>query len=435
MDALVLLVGEFLAPLAAVAHGLLIVPAAVCLELACEAVFLVLALAGRRRAAPGAVAPAPSRAPAWLRRARLAVAAVVGLAILVPAVLQLFFFEASLRWVLGRVHARTGIETTFASASGNLFIGRVTLTGLTVRRTGNDISDFELRADGVDAELDVGSLRVEPVRVDSLRVARLRGAYECVGKVGRIGARPPFVIGRFLLEDAQLTVLDRSQDRRVRLEVGVDSWESRPLRSRWAIFDSIFQSNARGAVDGTPFSIRSAEIPEGPESAWQVARLPAVRLGTLFGGPFAWLTAGTMDLDVRVRRRAGEGAGVRLEWQLAFRGTRVEVPDGAAGLPRLEGRIVASLVERRGGAIDIRFRQDLDADRFKAAGSLGETGLWAAAGEEVRKELTRQGGADPDAIRHVGAQVTGGFLRLLDWTRGRVSPAAATPPRDGDAAK
>jgi hypothetical protein len=437
MEALVLLLGEFLLPFVAVAIGLLLEFVAVGATLLCELVLVIRKLAGRRPvpAPVSEAAPPRPRVRVWLRRARIAVVAAVGLTLLVSAVLQLFFFESAVRWIFGRVRANTGIETTFASASGNLFTGRLEMAGVTVRRAGSGTSDFDFRADRVEADLDVWSLHDDPIRIESLRIVRLRGTYTCVKEEKRLEARWPFRIDRFVLEDARVSVIDRSRETRMRLAVVAERWESRPLRSRRAVFDVFFRSNAQGTVDETPFSIRTAEVPEGRETAWRVTRLPADKLGSLFGDPFTWLTAGTVDLEVRDRWRAGEAAEIHLDWRLDFDGAKVVVPAGTEGLLRATGTAVAAYVDRREGTFDVRFRLDLDADRFESAASLDGVGLWRAAGEGILEELVRVSGASPDAFRRVGSRILDGFKSFLDLRRRGAAQAGKDPDDDAEPAR
>ncbi len=439
MEALVLLLGEFLVPLAVVALGLLLELVVVGVALLCELVLVIRRFAGRRLAIP-APEGGTSRplARAGLRRVRIAVAAAVGVTLLASVILQLFFFESTVRGIFGRVRANTGIETSFATASGNLFTGRLEMTDVTVRRAGSGTSDFDFRADRVEADLDVWSLRDDPIRIESLRIVRLHGTYTRVKETKRLEARRSFRIDRFVLEDARVSVVDRSREPGMRIAVGAERWESRPLRSRRAVFDVFFRSNAQGLVDGTPFTIRTAEVPEGRETAWRVTRLPAEKLGSLFGDPFTWLTAGTVDLEVRDRWRAGEAAEIHLDWRLDFDGAKVVVPPGTEGLLRATGTAVASYVDRRKGTFDIRFRLDLDADRFESAASLDGVGLWRAAGEGILEELVRVSGASPDAFRRVGARLLDGFKSFLDLRRrgtaqpGKNSDDGADPARKTD---
>lgn len=386
MEALLPVVLELALPLA-ILFGLLLVEAAAALVAA------VALLLGRRRA--------PSVGGRRFRRAALGAVAVLGLALILA---QTVFFQPIVRRLLRAVQARSGIEITFARASGNLLQGRVVLHEAVLRRPQDPGAVFDLRVREFEIDVRLGSLAGGAPAFQTLRLAGVRGSYLRHAGVER-PPRKPFHTDLLLLEDVELAwTLRRPERPDVLLPLRIERLEAKAFEARDAAHGILFASTADGALAGAPCRLRPG--------LWSGERLPVRLLGELLGEPFDWLGEGTADVDVRHERHDGE---VELRWSFRFRDLRPAVPERLAGVRRKLAEGVVGIVRRTSADFPLGFTLKLEEQAFKGRMSIEALELWQAVARAALLEGVERTGLAPETLEDWGRGV-------LDWIRKRRQP-------------
>lgn len=367
---------------------------------------------------------------AWLKWGAIAVFAVI---VTVLTVGNIFFFEPIAQWAVASMETRTGIRTTFASASGNLFTGKIDLRGVTMKRPAGKKSGFDIAARRVAIDLDIPGILASPSMVDSVHISgvegrvghrpRARGNRRTgTGRaVEKLRARKSFVVRDLRLDDIRLS-LDRPSAPATR--VVINRLASRPMRSRFALIDVLFSSNATGSVAGRPFTIATRTVDGGRETKWNMDGLPVDVAARFFTAPpIGWLTEGTMDVRVTDRWRLAEAAEIDMDWRFVLRNGRAAIPETVSAPIRAAARPAVNYINSREAPLDINFTLTMREAQFEGAASLDAAGLWRAAVEGVVTEIARRKEftAGPVSIR-IERKVDR-FKRFLD--RKRKAPPAS----------
>jgi len=420
MEAFVLVIGDFLVAALAAGAAALVGPAI----LAVGGAGSVIARIARRRSGPDARSPevsgpiTPRRTRRWGRRATFAVFAAGAMATVGILIVNLFLVESLLRWALEGVRERTGAEVTFGAADANLFTGRLTLEGLTLRRPRHATSQFDLRADACTLNLSMTDLLLWRVNLDELAIRGVRGQFERVRKVERMAPRREFEIERLTLEDADVVFNDATDDDGppVAIALHVDQLCTSPFASRWAVFDTLFRSNANGAIDGQPFAIESRPAGDGRETHWTARSLPITTAAAVIGGPLSWMKRGVMDVDVTDRWQRGGGTRIELDYRIVLRDVEAVTPARGAVLRGVGERIV-TYVNEHGAELPLAFTLTLDQGRFEAAASPEAAGLGAAAADALLAALADAAGVPGARLRELSDEATDRAKRLLKRER------------------
>jgi hypothetical protein len=392
VEGLVLLVLELVLPLALLA-GLVLVEAAALLAGLVQAAFAFLT---RKRDGP------PSALGRRLRRITLGAAAALGFAIIL---VQTVFFQPIVRRLAAAVQARAGIELSFASASGNLLAGRVTLLEGRARRTSDPAATFDITAREMEVDVRLLSLISGEVSIEAVRVAGARGAYTRASGVER-PPRKGFQADVLLLEDAEIAWTLRRPDRPdFTLPLRVDRLEARPFVARDAAHAVLFRSKTSGTLAGAPFTIRD----DGGHATWTAERVPVRVLADFLGEPFDWLSEGTADVVVT---DAWKDNKVDLHWKGVLRDPKAAVPERITGLRRKISEGMVALVNRGSREIPLDFTLALNGDGFKGSMSIESLELWDAMAGAVAAELGDLMGFKPGSVGQ----------KSLDWLKRRLKP-------------
>ena len=345
---------------------------------------IVRLVRGRRSTQPNQ-APAPSVLRSLLYGTLgLTIAALIG-----AAVLSTVLLGSTLRFVGTRVAASKGVELSFESAAGNLWLGRIELRKLHVRRTTMAAPlHFDLRVDNLRFEFSILDLLRRRLLVTQLRI---RGVSGTVNRRGRgddsAPARPRTLVVRDLqLERANLSYRDIAREATLSLILRQASCVR--VRHEYLLFDLFFDCNARGQLDGAELEVRR----RGANPGLDLTRLPAKTLVSFFPAPFRWLRRGSVTLRTR-RELLDEASGrLKLHTTLTFEGMRMAAPPKEAMIKRALMMPIVAAFNRRPHDRSMTLALTVDRETWRNASTFERTGLLAALGRTLMLSL-RVGGS------------------------------------------
>lgn len=337
-------------------------------------------------------------------------------------VVNTFYFADSVRLVFDALERRSGIETRCSEINGSVFSGKISLDECAVARAGHASADFQLELDSVDIDLQISSL-LGTAEVQTAQIAGLRGlvrrhepAEQVDGGVEK--PRRAFVIQDLTIEGVDVTLSGFNKDGGVfELPVQVNSATSAPLRSRLALFDVLFRSNATGAIAGAEFEIKTAGDSGGRQTVWRASDVPVASFGAMMGGVLSWFSDGVVDVYVEDRWRRGDRLEIDMDWRLGLRDVEVKAPDSAGAMTRLATGPIVAYVNRHDGDFPFEFQLTLNEDQFAYKSSLAAAGLWTVVGESLNNVLTELGIEMPESAEQTGEQLKQGARSLLDRLR------------------
>ena len=332
-----------------------------------------------------------------------------------------FYFAESVRMVFGTLEQRAGIETECAEISGSVFSGRIALEDCTIARRGHPSSDFQLALDRVDFDIRLGSL-FGTAEIETAHVSGLRGSvtrHEAAASEDAVEKpRRAFVIEDLLIEDVEVSLSGINKDGgRFELPIRVDRATSAPLRSRLALFDILFRSNASGEIAGAEFEISTSGNNGGRETAWRASSVPVAKFGAVAGGVLSWFHDGTVDMRVEDRWRRDGQLEIDMNWSLVFRDVLVRPPDGSGVMTRLATRPIVDYVNSHDGTFPFEFSMVISESQFEYQSSLAAAGLWTAVGEAVNKVLAAFGFDVGGSPEDTGEKLKDGAKSVLDRLR------------------
>ena len=340
---------------------------------------------------------------AFDRAAKIISAALGVLALLTLSglwIVNQFFFSEAVNHVFGMVEERSGIATTCHRVGGSLFQGDVELEGCKIRRADDEVTSFDLELEKLLMDVSVLSLwgtpEIELAAIDGLhgQIIHRRDSSEPddVSQVSK--PRRAFVISRLDVSNVGIDISGTNRNGNTyELPVSIDHISSQPLRSRLALFDLLFRSNAAGSIAGAPFQITTAPIKDGRETTWSAQGIPLALFGTIAGRPLSWFKSGSMDFQVDDSWQLGDEFGIEMDWRLSLRDVEVEAPPGTSAAARLTAAPVVRYVNGLGDDIPLEFQLAISEGAFEHKMSLAAAGLWDALGESITAALKRTGGA------------------------------------------
>jgi hypothetical protein len=417
VEGLVIVIAElllaFLAPAFAVLGAFLAALA--------ELVTGLVALARRGRTVPRATPPRPPRR--WPRRLLHGAAALGALAGVAVLTVNLFFLDPALRWTLARVEARTGYAVDYATARGNLFTGRLAMTGARVTREAGPGIGMDVAAERVAIDVALPSLLIGTATLENLDLAGLTGR---IAKPQRPGTatceteaprpRRDFVVERARIERIDLEVAGGGE-RPHRVEIATASAE--PFRSRTALFDLLFRSNLDARINGIPLLVETAVISDrGRQTRWAFEEVPVATLADLTDrAPVSWLSGGTVTATVEDRWDLTE-TDIDMDWRIAVDGVAAASPDSAGATERLLAEAFARALAGTDGKAEFAFTLTLDREGLAAAGSDDLTALWDALRDGMAGAIAASFDAQVGEVRE---GIDGFRDRLFDYLdrRGR----------------
>ena len=337
-------------------------------------------------------------------------------------VINKFYFADSVRTVFGILERRSGIETSCVDIDGNLFSGRIALGECTIARDEHDTTQFDLQLDNVEFDLKLSSLfgtaEVQTAYVTGLRGSVTRSQTSPDDEQATEKPRRSFVIQDLKIEDVELNLSGVNKDGgSFDLPVSIASATSAPLRSRLALFDILFRSNATGRIAGAEFQIRTGGDPSGRQTVWNAADVPVASFGAVTGGVLSWFQQGVVDVYVVDKWRRDGQLEIDMDWKLEFRDIEVGAPDSAGVMARLATGPIVDYVNSFGGNFPFEFQMVINEDQFEYKSSLEAAGLWTAVGEAINNLLAGFGIDLGDTASETGDKLKEGAKSVLDRLR------------------
>ena len=269
---------------------------------------------------------------------------------------------------------------------------------MTAGRQGHAESNFDLQADELSLNLPMKRILAKTTPIESVFLSGLRGDFHRVKTPEQVKLRKHYEVRHLRLENIDLAVRDSSRPNEARFTVKIDELDSQPLRSRFAVFDLLFRSNATGKIAGQPFAIRTRKTESGRETSWEANDLPVDFVAHHLGGPFDWLAGGTVDVRVEDKWSIEQSVRIDMHWSFVLKQLIVNPPDDTSASGRLLAAAVGKYLQAHSDRLAVDFSLTMDESKFEGAASADAAGLGKAARQGFARELARLAGTDPDAL-------------------------------------
>jgi hypothetical protein len=356
----------------------------------------------------------------WLQRFSWGLGGMLILLVTAVCLLNFAFFESTVHWGLARIEKRSGVKIEFTSASGNLFSGKLTLKGATARRQGNTASNFDLRADEFTVNLSVGKLFAGTARIETVFLSGLKGDFQRMSNPEQMRLRRQYEISHLRIENAEISVNDTSGQKSHHFDLKIKELDSRPLRSRFAVFDLLFRSNLAGEIAGCPFTVQMEKTDHGRKTEWQAEELPVSLVAYYVGGPLNWLSGGTVDVSVADEWAIERGTAIDLHWRFILKNLEIGSASGKSLSARFLSSTVTEYLRQHAKQLEISFSLRLNEAQFEGTTSLGAAGLWDATRTGLAKQLAQLSGTDPEKWDQGIQKGIDVIKQKLDQSRNRV---------------
>jgi hypothetical protein len=413
MEALILIFGELV--FAILAPFVMIV-----VDLVGSMLGFAISLFGRGRKSGSTTPRRSTRAAGTMAKV------LAGFAVLIVAALWVansFYFEHAVRYVFDMTEQRSGVKTDCEQIDGSLFRGHIDLQSCTIRRPAHPLVSFELSAETIELDISLTSLlgtaHIETAWVAGLAgwVTSNRNADDEANESTVEKPRRAFEIGDLDISRSSIQLSGINRDGNpFEIPVEIQSLKSQPLRSRLALFDILFRSNAAGSIAGAPFELSTAVIEDGRETRWRAEQVPVASFGALVGRPLSWFSAGVVNVSVDDRWQRGDSLDIDMDWRLEFEDIEIQAPPGTGTLTRMAAEPLARFVNASEGRLPLEFQLVINESQFTYQTSLAAAGLWSAVGEAINKLLVAAG-VDLEAAAEVGGTIKEGAKSVLDRLR------------------
>lgn len=267
-----------------------------------------------------------------------------------------------LRMAMNDLKARTGIEITFARATGGLMRGQVQLHEVTAKRAGHRSSNFTLSARTIEIRFSLWSLIWSKTAFHNIKIESVAGTYERLS-LGETGpSRRPFEINRLDVADCRINIIDRSVEP-ISFQLDIDSMASAPIRSRHVLMDLLFRSSVSGKIDNHPFEVSTTASDTGRDTKWEFTRLPASFASVYLGGPFRWINGGSISVLIHDRWTTHPRNKLHSTWRLQCHDLTATITVGETSRFSSMAQRAANTFSRHPQSMDLGFEVELDLDR------------------------------------------------------------------------
>ena len=367
------------------------------------------------------------RAPALLRKGAAFLTILAVLIVGAVWVVDRYYFAPSVRFLFGTMESRMGIEASCDGIEGSVFKGQVNLSDCDLRRLNDESLTFDLRVNELSLDVAMTSVLstavVEEAQVQGLKGWVRRDETSNTGDDSALKANKParaFIVQDLVVDTVELSLAGRNGDgERFEIPIIINSIHSAPFRSRLALFDVLFRSNASGTIAGASFELATSMIDGGRETTWRADKVPVADFGRMVGGALAWFEKGTVDLSVVDRWRTDESLELDMDWRLNFDGVHVAAPKDSGVLKRALSQPLLAYVNDQGGQFPLEFQMVVNEDQFEYQSSLAAAGLWGAVGKSVNTGLKAIGVEINVDGEGTGDKLKEGAKSVLDRLRKR----------------
>ena len=373
----------------------------------------------------------PARQRRWIRWLLYGTSGLTAAVLLTLVVINQWFIDDLARWLLNNQRERSGITIAAENIDGNLFTGRFRATGITVRRLNHPAGLIYLTVQRIETQIDVWDVLGNPLVVESLTVDGVRGRFErgvpgqepVAKSSSEIGfsfsygnkksdviielnpeaskTKRPFIISALTVSDLEVAYADHTRKRPLVLPVTIATLTAAPLRSRFAVFDVLFRSNATGSIAGSPLRITTSGDDLGRDTQWHVQGLPVAVLSDQIGGPFTLLSGGTADVHVVDHwRMSADDRVIVMDWSMILHQVKAEVPDDLSPVMALLAKPAVAFINAKADRMPLSFRVEIDEDRFNGAASAEAADLWEVVSDSAAATLAKALGIETDSVKN-----------------------------------
>jgi hypothetical protein len=377
------------------------------------------------------VSPLRTSTRRWVRLLFIGCSSLSVICLVGVIIVNQWFLNDLARALLNRQQQRTGIAITAQRIEGNLFSGRFTASGITVKREGEALIDLNVR----QMEVVIPFLRAftNPIALSEVTLDGVTGRYERgVGtqpgmapavpwlnlKPKRSGfsfqpgfnSKRDFSINVFTITNLNIAYADHTRALPLAAVVTLDHLNIPALRSRWAVFDLLFRSQATGSIAGRPFQITTSGDGLKRSTQWKIEEMPVGLLASQISGPFLMLHEGACNVLVDCHWRESKGERlVDMDWYIDLKGVTTALPDFVDSTYAELFAPAMAYIKAKAGTLPLRFTLELEEKRFDGALSAEAAGTWKIVGDSLAASFGREFGLDPDLVKKIGRG-------LLDFT-------------------
>lgn len=414
MESLVLFLAEFVGVLRWPAWIVAVPAAVLAIDLARRLVGVFLPWVTRR----ADFESVPTKVGHWLGHIAKVCAAVVAVLLVAVSLIDAFFLRPVVAWIFGHVERSRGVAIQFDDADGNLWMGQIEISGLSVRRHGSERSDFDLRAEKLVLDVGLLHLLTKTPRLQEARLEGVRGSYVRKPRPSTEESPVPLDVDVLRILDADVAVSTelRGIEQPLEFRLEVDSWTSQPMRSHWTALDLLFHSTARGRVERIPFEVQSVDIGQERETRWKTAGVP-VSLSHFLGPPLTWIRSGTLDVELSSRWPLDDRTEVPGDCRLELHDVQAEAPGEVPWALRLAIQPAVAYINGHAHDLPLEFDFRLDRERFSGKLTPESAGLNESIRRGVLEELSRTTGIESVKLRAAGRKATDTLNELLGARR------------------
>jgi hypothetical protein len=184
--------------------------------------------------------------------------------------------------------------------------------------------------------------------------------------------------------------------------VTIEKLTANPLRSRWAIFDVLFRTNASGTIAGRPFNLTTTGDDLGRSTTWTANDLPVALLANYIGGPFTLLSDGTCDVRVTDHWQMSQDQRmIVMDWSLILNHVTAAVPESTSKTMALLAKPVVAFINAKGDRVPLSFTVTIDEDRFDNTASAEAAGLWTVVNDSLAATFGKKLGIETDTMKTI----------------------------------
>ncbi len=343
-------------------------------------------------------------------------------------VIDKYYFKESVRVIFDVVERKAGVEVEFSDAQGSLFGGELRLSDFHIKRTGHEISNFDITAREFSADIEVMKLLRKNYRFQNVSISGVSGNYERIGipvdtdksniettkdKI-RFVYKTTVPIRRFSVQeldvkDVAIDFLDKTRlDREIRMDVVIDTCHTEQFGSHSPLYSVLFLTNMTGTINDHKFEVSHRDANGYHESCWQAKQLSSDFISGYVGGPIKWIKKADMDIDVTIKGRDGDirdTGMLSVEMRYVLSDLVAEVPEEYKGKMKLFAHAVVKYLNGHADQCDLNFGFSIDRGKLTGHTSLEAAGLLKTIKDAMADEIARMAGIDKDKVKQKGKEV------------------------------
>ncbi len=403
---------------------------------------------GKKSPLPPKPKPSGKRWTRWILIGSASITAMMFVALLV---INQWFLSDLAHWLLERQRERSGISITAKTIDGNLFTGQFAASGIVVKREHHPAGLIDLSVDQVTISMPVWRVFAAVITVDAITVDGVHGKFER-GIAGQAPAikqkddavisiaddgggekisvtvknekkkRREFQVTALVISKVDVIYTDHTRKHPLSVPVTIEKLTANPLRSRWAIFDSLFRTNANGTIAGRPFNLTTTGDDLGRSTTWTADDLPVALLASQIGGPFTLLSDGTCDVRVTDHwHMSHDQRMIVMDWSLVLNHVTAAVPESTSKTMALLEKPLVAFINAKGDQLPLSFTVTIDENRFEGTASAEAAGLWKIVSDSLAATFGKKLGIEPDTVKDLEEKAIDKAKEVLEKWRKKQS--------------